>query len=451
MRQNILSKNRKGFSQIILLGIVAILVLVGAGGFLLLPEKEKSIPNIPIQPSNPQTQSELKLTENIQPASQNVEIVKNVDRVPNTDSSAVQIGKRFSNGACDGSGKKLMTTAPMNPEDVQMILPYGTMVGAHVIPTSHQYLEPWDRALGRDKYEVRAAMDATLYSISRRAQNVESGEARPEEFQLWFAITCTHFYYYDLMTSLSPELQKIFDEEKRQDDYAYVHIPVKAGQVVGKIGAQTLDYGVWDTELPPTTGILVPEHYQWDSFRVYLADPLNYYTDELKKIMLSKYVRTAEPISGKVDYDIDGKLIGGWFLEGTGNLTGGNFQKYWAGHLAIAPEYLDPSVYLISVGDFAGEEKQFSIPRNAPDPKSVGVETGLVKYDLLPWQYLKSDGTIWDWKKYAKGLKIVNGHQNFGCVAIQMIESRKLKFEGFKGKSCASVSGFTSAAKIYER
>src|SRR3989344_8862542 len=260
-----------------------------------------------------------------------------------TDSNAVKIGKKFSNGKCEGSGKKLMTTSPMKTKDIQMILPYGTMVGGHVIPTSHQYLEPWDRTLGRDKYEVRAAMDATLFSISRRAQNVESGEVRPEEFQLWFAISCTHFYYCDLMTSLSPDLRKIFDQEKRQDDYAYVNIQVKAGQVVGKIGAQTLDYGVWDTELPPAAGILVPEHYGWDGFRPYLADPLNYYDTELKKVVLSKYVRIAEPISGKVDYDIDGKLIGGWFLEGTGELTGGTTQNYWVGHLAIAPEYLDPN------------------------------------------------------------------------------------------------------------
>ena len=340
----------------------------------------------------------------------------------------------------------------MKPEDIQMILPYGTMVGGHVIPTSHQYLEPWDRTLGRDKYEVRAAMDATLYSISRRAQNVESGQIRPEEFQLWFAITCTHFYYYDLITSLSPELQRIFDQEKRQDDYAYVNIQVKAGQVVGKIGAQTLDYGVWDTELPPAAGILVPEHYQWDGFRIYLADPLNYYDTELKKVMLSKYVRIAEPISGKVDYDIDGKLIGGWFLEGTGELTGGTTQNYWVGHLAIAPEYLDPNVYLISIGDFDGKESQFSLSRSSPDPKDVGVEAGLIKYDLLPWTYIKLDGTAWDWKYFTKGVKIVNDeYRSSGCVVVQMLETRRLKFEGFENQNCANINGFTSAAKFYER
>jgi hypothetical protein len=370
----------------------------------------------------------------------------------NTDNEPVKIGKKFSNGACEGSGKKLMSVSPMKPEDIQMILPYGTMVGGHVMPTSHQYLEPWDRTLGRDRYEVRAAMDATLFSISRRAQNVESGETRPEEFQLWFAVTCTHFYYYDLMTSLSPDLRKIFDQEKRQDDYASVKINIKAGQVLGKIGAQTLDYGVWDTELPPAPGILIPKHYEWDGFRLYLADPLNYYTDELKEIMLSKYIRTAEPISGKVDNDIDGKLIGGWFLEGTGELTGGTSPKYWVGHLAIAPEYLDPTVYLISVGDFAGQEAQFSISRSSPDPKNVGVETGLVKYDLLPWNYLKSDGTPWDRMHFTKGPRIVNDqYQSSGCVVVQMLEMRKLKFEGFKGKSCASLSGFTNAARIYER
>ncbi len=379
-------------------------------------------------------------------------IEKNIKEIVSSDSNAVKIGKKFSNGACEGSGKRLMTTSPMKPEDIQMVLPYGTMVGGHVIPTSHGYVEPLDRNLGRDRYEVRAMADATLYSISRRAQNVESGEAKPEEFQLWFAISCTHFYYYDLVTSLSPDLRKVFDQEKRRDNNAYINVQVKAGQVIGKIGGQTLDYGVWDTELHTAPGVLVPKHYEWDGFRLYLADPLNYYTDELKKIMLSKYIRTAQPLSGKVDYDIDGKLIGGWFLEGTGELTGGSTPNYWTNHLAIAPDYLDPTVYLISVGDFAGEPKQFSISRNAPDPKNVGVDTGLIKYDLLPWNYIKPDGTPWDRIHFTKGVKIINdGYQSFGCVLVQMLEARKLKFEGFGGKSCADINGFTIAAKIYER
>ena len=120
--------------------------------------------------------------------------------------------------------------------------------------------------------------------------------------------------------------------------------------------------------------------------------------------------------------------------------------------MAIAPEYLDPSVYLISVGDFAGEEKQFSISRKSPDPKNIGVETGLVKYDLLPWNYLKTDGTPWDWKQFTKGVRVVNdGYQIYGCAVVQMLENQKLKFEGFKGRGCASIDGFTDAAKIYER
>lgn len=369
-----------------------------------------------------------------------------------TGTEAEKIGKQYSNGNCEGSGKKLITTSPMKPEDVQMILPYGIMVGGHVIPTSHQYLEPWDRSLGRDQYDVVAAMDATLYSISSRAMNVESGEARPPEYQMWFAISCTHFYYYDLITSLTPDMQALFDKSKRDGGNASVNVKVKAGQLVGKIGAQTLDYGVWDTELPPAPGILVPRHYGWDALRLYLADPLNYYTPELKEQMLTKYIRTAEPTSGKVDYDIDGKLVGGWFVEGTGEQHGGNSQYYWKTHLAIAPEYLDPSAYLMSMGDYAGESKQFSLARSAPDPKSVGVESGLVKYDLYNYSYLKADGKPWDRMKFTKGPKLTNdSFPSSGCVLVQLLETRKLKFEAFKGKTCISITGFTPAAKIYER
>lgn len=344
---------------------------------------------------------------------------------------------------------KPMTTPPMRRGDIQMILPYGTMVGGHVIPTSHQYLEPWDRTLGRDRYEVRAAMDATLYSISRRAQNVETGEETLEEFQLWFAVTCTHLYYYDLMTSLSPDLLAVFEEE-RNGDFASVNVPVVAGQVVGKIGAQTLDYGVWDTELDPPRGIIDPSHYVWDELRIYLADPLDYYTKRMKRIMLAKYVRTKHPVSGQVAYDIDTKLVGGWFLEGTGGSMGPG--EYWVGHLAFAPNYVDPTVFMISVGDVNGDERQFSISRQAPDPRRVGIAEGLVKYDLYPWVFMTAEGEPWDYMHFTKGPTIVNDiFPSEGCALVQLIEERKIRFEVVPGTSCGSLDGFTDAARIYER
>ena len=42
------------------------------------------------------------------------------------------------------------------------------------------------------------------------------------------------------------------------------------------------------------------------------------------------------------------------------------------------------------------EAMQHVAATNAPDPKTVGVATGLVKYDLVNWTYQKPDGTRWE-------------------------------------------------------
>jgi hypothetical protein len=46
--------------------------------------------------------------------------------------------------------------------------------------------------------------------------------------------------------------------------------------------------------------------------------------------MLSRLIRSAAPVSGKVDFDLDGKLIGGWFQEGTKFYEQGP-GRYWLG------------------------------------------------------------------------------------------------------------------------
>ncbi|MBI2325056.1 MAG: hypothetical protein HYU87_08880, partial [Chloroflexi bacterium] len=60
---------------------------------------------------------------------------------------------------------------------------------------------------------------------------------------------------------------------------------------------------------------------------------------------------------------------------------------YWRGHLAIAPNLYDPTYTIVSLGDFGGTEAQYAIRGNGPDPGAVSVGTGLVRYDLVSWEY----------------------------------------------------------------
>lgn len=364
--------------------------------------------------------------------------VTNTNPSSNLTAKAIQAGKKLSSNQCSGEGVPYkLSVSPMRADDFSYIEPYGLMIGGHVTPIDHQYFSPTIFHSPKDTYEVYAMADSKLVSI----------ENHPTRNRLIFSVSCTLFYYYDLLTSLEPGIS-----DKN------LPINVKAGQLIGHIGGQTLDFAVWDTT-KPLKGFIVPEHYTAEGWKLYTADPLDYYTDELKAQILSKYVRNVEPVSGKIDYDIDGKIIGNWFEQGKNGFAGESTDprtEYWKGHLSIVPNAYDPSAFIISVGYLADNEgspsNQFSILRSAPDPSKIGIESGLVKYELRRWDDLKENGERWDHMSFAKNIKLVNEHSPVeGCVLVQLIEIRKLKFETFLRQSCGGVNGFSPNSRIYER
>lgn len=365
------------------------------------------------------------------------------DSKPWTASQAERAGRDLAGGKCTGKGPGLLTTLPMKPEDFSIIVPYGLVVGGHVTPIDHQYFSPKDFKSPRDTYEVYAMADARLVDIQPRTNE------RGTEYRLVFSVTCTFLYYYDLVTSLAPDIKAVYDRRGR----GHIDIQIKAGQLIGRIGGQTLDFAVWDTE-KPLSGFIVPEHYRAEPWKIFTADPLDYCTAELKALMLSRYARTPEPRSGKIDHDVDGRLIGNWFMEGTkgyGGVRGEGNWDYWIGHLSFAPDLYDPAAFIVSIGDFSGKARQFAVPGNAPWPETVSVATGLVKYDLALWGYQEADGTFWDRHSVTKGLTLVPQNRIEGCVLVQMLEDRKLKVECFPGQSASQITGFTASARFYTR
>jgi hypothetical protein len=356
-------------------------------------------------------------------------------------------GQALSHGLCQGTDKPKLGTSPMKPEDFSFVIPYGLMVDGHVTPIDHQYFAPIDYQSPLDAYEVYAMADSTITEIQPR--NFSTG-AKKVEYRFVFTLSCKLFYYYDLVTSLSPRIQAEFDKNGGRD----LNISVKEGELIGRIGGQTLDFAVWDMDVV-LPGLLDRENYDsLEPWKVHTADPLLYYTDELRSFILSRYVRTAEPISGKIDFDIDGKLIGNWFAVGTNGYAGPSGrggENYWVGHLAIAPNHWDPTKFMVSFGDFGGKEAQFAIKGNSPDPSQIGLPSGLVKYDLVNFSYDKSDGTMWDGKTLIKGPLLREQSFILGCFLAELVENRQLKAESFPGQSCSSVSGFSSLAKTYER
>lgn len=412
------ASSQKGFASAFIFIIVVIFLIVSTAGFFGFRAFRQNTSQEAFKPFNLSTESSsLKISGRNNPFS-----------------------GRYSAGKCQGEGTTTFTHPPMKIEDIGRIEPYGLMVDAHVIPTSHGYISPVDFHSERDKYPVFAIADGFIVNISHRGQFIgDNQKDRPtDEYQMYFEHSCTFYTYYDLLTSLAPEIErevgKLTGFEHKQ-----VRIPVKAGQLVGRIGGQTVDFAVWNFEKEPAY-FVNPKSYAGDEDRFYLDGMFKYFAEPLRSQLLAKNIRTSQPRTGKVDYDEEGKLVGNWFREGSGGFNGlpGKERKpeyrYWDGHLAIVYDYVYPTQIKFSIGNFEGKAAQFTVKGNSPDPAAVGIDSGQIKYELQSTVSQRSPGG-----------------SLAGTVLLQLIEPTKLKLEIFPEKTADQVSGFTAKASIYER
>ena len=366
------------------------------------------------------------------------------------------LGERLDNRGCAGSGTVMFGTPPMALEDVGTILPLGAMIGAHVTPIDHMYFSPIVFHSPRDTYEVRAIGDGLITAISRRTQQVtdiDNGAPKPEEYQLKFWHTCDFASYFDLVTSLAPNLKAEFDAKRMGREHAQVQIKIQEGDLIGRIGGQTLDFSVFDYT-KQLSGFVVPEHYLGESWKIHVVNAFDYFKEPVRSQMLALNPRQAEPRSGKIDYDIDGKLVGTWFKVGNNGFgnTGGPDPAPWRAHLSFAYDPIDPTALVISIGDYGGRSEQFGVKENTPDPAIMSPNSGLQKYELTDIEYYRtSNGEFWDRMSVHADIKARPQSQVKGVALVQMLENREIKFEAFPNKTTNEVSGFTPAAILYER
>lgn len=324
------------------------------------------------------------------------------------------------------------------------------MVGGHVTPIDHMYFAPTNMPGVRDEYDVFAIADGQIVDIGTRPSPYPPGST-PEsvEYRIWIDHTCTFHSYLDLVTSLSPRVLAWFEKAPPRDK-----LRIHAGELLGKIGGQTLDFGVYNDEviLP---GLLVPAHYERENWKIHTDDPFLYFTEPVRSQLLAKAARVVEPRAGKIDHDRDGTAMGNWFEVGTNGYGGVNKTAYWSGHLALVPDAYFPDHYLASIGNYSDQARQFAIKNNGPSFANVTESSGLVKYDLVMWDYYDQDnpsaGNFHAFPKPIARPGWTNGVDVSGALLIQLTGPRTLKVETFPGQEAADVAGFTANAKEYER
>ena len=120
------------------------------------------------------------------------------------------------------------------------------LFGAHGTPVDHMYFNVTDLSLGRDAYEVRAIQDGVIYNLRPRDTFVDTGEPKEREWRMDIAHTCTFHSYFDLLVNLEPWLLTAWEKAMSGEAGPWNGIPVKSGQVVGRIEGPSLGFqGVW--------------------------------------------------------------------------------------------------------------------------------------------------------------------------------------------------------------
>lgn len=358
----------------------------------------------------------------------------------------------WSGGRAQGKGTVKLTHSPMNLQDIERIMPCGMMVGGHVCPIDHGYFYPKTLKPGQPHFNVYAPADGHIVMIGHRTQLTGSTERQREydDYAVHIEHTGSFYTFYDLLTQLDPAVLDKLDDSTRErfsrkqmGPPVHVRIPVKAGQVIGKIGGRSLDIAIIDTEVR-LKGFLTPKLYGHYAWRIHVVDPFDYMEDPIKGELLRLNVRKTNPPFGKIDYDVEGRLVGNWFLEGSGGYPGNRRDPrgYWTGHLAFAFHPIETSQMIVSIGDFDGRPRQFTVVGNGPDPMKVNAKDELVKYELTYAPFSGSGEKI-ELPPQMRGVQ--------GILLVQLIGDRKLKMEVFPGKSAQNVSEFTAQSRMYER
>ena len=354
-------------------------------------------------------------------------------------------------GKCEGTGPVIFNNSPMKIEDINFLMPYGQIVGGHITPIDHMYFYSLKGSGGREAYEVLAIQDAFIFNIETREIGVESQQKQEADYRLDMVHTCTFGSYFDLVTKLSPELEKKWRENRNQNgDFTGAY--VKAGEVIGYVGEQSLDFGVYNYS--NRLNFINPEAYESvEPWKIYTDDPFLYFADDVRENLLKKMMRRSEPRIGRINYDVDGTLSGNWFEVGTNFYEGIDKSKYWDGHFSLSLNDIDPNYWQIGIGFLEVYENTFIIQGN-PIPLEVKVGSGKQIYELVTFRMFVENNPGKDWfrEPHEDGDTLSIGLGNVvGYVMLELIDTQLLQLEVFLNTEKELIKEFTDQSRTYER
>jgi hypothetical protein len=358
---------------------------------------------------------------------------------------ALDLAVIWSRGRAEGKGPVRLSHLPLREEDIGSISPLGMMIHAHVTPSNHLSIQPKDRNAAKAHYPIVAPADGFVVDLHRPPLgNPDPGiRAYSGDYRIVIEHSATCYSWFGLVDELDRTVLDAIGGGPRAGQPVGVRVPVKAGQTIAwSGGSHGVDYTLLDTEKTLKGFVDLTQFRQRDPWKPHVVDPFDYMDEPLRSRLLKLNPRTSEPRGGKIDYDIDGRLVGNWYERGTGGYAGKDRRlDYWLGHLAFAYHHIDPTKIVVSLGSFDGRPRQFWVKGNSPDPAKIGVRDGAVKYELV---YAAIDNA-------GQPYEGIDTNRVQGVVLAQVLPGRQIKVETFPGRTARDVRDFSDAPKVYER
>jgi hypothetical protein len=289
MIQKAMPAGKQGFSQIILLGIIAVIVLAGAGGFFFVSNKNISELSSAPQLDNlcsgkdecinfclnnrdrceiyckgreddlckiifpPDEEHKKQSSFELQSGPSTKEEKKGfvADNIAVKESSVIPKSEEpTTRKDCAGTGSVVFTSPPMRLHEIREIVPMGLLNGSHVTPTDHGYyhsvsvdrLNPDDPSTYKD---ILAPADGIIADINIMGE-------KQNDYRMTLNYTCTFYTIYIHIKELS---QKVLQATGEVKGFMPTSIPVNAGEVIGR--SQGFGFSVHNEEVV-LKGFVIP-------------------------------------------------------------------------------------------------------------------------------------------------------------------------------------------------
>lgn len=363
-------------------------------------------------------------------------------------------------GECNPDGPTSYSTGIADAAQWDYVVPLGLMTSSHITPVDHIYV--W-YPKGSDgsapgTFTVASPADGSIVSVEDFRK---TNDYPYPDYRVVIAHSCDFysvFIHVGELQGAAAEAAKLAAETGTWSG----NIPVSAGDIIADESATpNFDFSTFATSVK--VDMINPASYmQAEQWKPYTANPFDFFPADIKAAYEAKSLRTVEPIGGTLFSDIDGTAQGVWFVKGTNGYRGMGDQKasynnhgkiargYWDTHLAFAPDNVDPSAFIYSIGDWEGCPCQFMSVGNV-DPSKVKKGMPPTVVDLVEVGYLAPDGSVMDPSRPVRGYKLTPGSSVAGSIAFQLNEDGSMTVEKRPGQDAASFTGFGADATTYVR